>query len=404
MSKYILITGGGFSNKGAQSMTFIAISEVKKRFPSISLVLLSEEAYNMNIDEKNLYSFDIYPINLGLTFELLGGFYKVFGTWKMKNINTSKYQQEIKALIDILKNTVAIIDISGFTLSSQRGITDQLKYLFMIKLAKKHGIKVYIMPQSFGPFQYKGKYKFIINHLIKKYMNYPQAIFAREIEGYNCLVKSYNLKNVKQSQDLVLLNKKLDHSKIYNEYPVTLQYDVKGVAIVPNMRNFDHGDSKQILSIYNRVIHKLISYGKTVYLIRHSFEDIEACMLIKEGFANNDQVIVIEEDISCWEFQDLVKKFDFLIASRFHSIVHAYKYGIPCIVLGWATKYRELLKNFKQDKYFFDVRGNIDSQVIEMAIEMMIAKSQKESSTILSILKSIQTHNVFDVIEVVEND
>jgi colanic acid/amylovoran biosynthesis protein len=220
------------------------------------------------------------------------------------------------------------------------------------------------------------------------------------MEGYNFLHNNYKLNNVKKSYDLVLLNKGIDISNIYKSVPKISDFEImKGIGIIPNMRNFDHGDIKNIMVVYDTIINKLIETDKTVYLIRHSYEDIETCKMIKERFKNNDKVILIVDDMNCIEFDRLVKNFDFIIASRFHSIVHAYKNGVPCIAIGWATKYHELLQTFKQEKYIFDVRHNIDITGIKKALNTMLERYQKESETIKFLLKEIQSDsNIFDII------
>jgi polysaccharide pyruvyl transferase WcaK-like protein len=400
MSRYVIITGGGFSNKGAQSMTFITVNEIKNRFPDKKIVLLSETAYKLDANEKSMYDFDILPVNTDILFSLAGWGYKIAWSLKTKNINNSKHNAVIPKLQEVLKNTDYIVDVSGYTLSSQRAVGLQLSYLFTIMVAKKYGIKVYLMPQSFGPFDYSGKKKSVLEYLIRKSMRYPEVIFAREKEGYNYLKNEFGLKNVKKSYDLVLLNKDIDVSKVYKKIPEYTEYkNARDVAIVPNMRNFDHGNKEQIIALYDSIIKKLLKENKMVYLIRHSQEDIEACEILKARFPNNENVALIVDDMSCIEFDALVKKFDFLIASRFHSIVHAYKNNVPCIALGWATKYHELLSIFNQEEYIFDVRENIDSVKVEKAIDKLLTYHNTESQKILSILKKVQNYNVFDEIK-----
>lgn len=398
MSKYILITGGELFNKGAQAMTFITIDELKSRFPGKEIILLSKIDYERKKEDKSKYSFEILPINIGLVFELLGGCYKMIWRFKAKSQNKQKYTPFIHTLKKILNDTYAIVDISGYALSSQWGVGGTVEYLTKIILAKKYGIKVYLMPQSFGPFSYKGAAKPIINYLLKKYMNYPEVIYAREKEGYNYLHNDYKLTNVKKTYDLVLLNKAVNLSNIYKVTPkISVFNNAKDIAIVPNVRNFDHGNTEKIMLLYDTIINKLINMGKIVCIARHSYEDIEACKMIKKRFMDNDNVVLIDDDMSCIEFDQLVKKFDFIIGSRFHSIVHAYKNGVPCIAIGWATKYHELLKSFKQEKFIFDVRNNIDIESVEKAVDIMSEQHKKESEIISSILKEIQIYNVFDV-------
>ncbi len=399
MDKFILITGGELFNKGAQSMTFITVNELRKRFPDKKIVLLSCADYKRNSEDKNQYSFEILPMHIWMEFELIGGIYKLISKLKGIRKNKLKYMSLIPKLRKILENTEAIVDISGYALSSQWGSSRSMGYLAKIMLAKKYGIKTYLMPQSFGPFLYQGMTKPIINFYLKKYMKYPEVIYAREMEGYKYLHNDYKLSNVKKTYDLVLLNKELDLSNVYKENPEIKSFEnAEGVAIIPNMRNFDHGNKKKIMKIYEIIINRITSIGRKVYLIRHSYEDIEACNMIKDQVRDNNRVIMISENMNCIEFDQLVRKFDFIIGSRFHSIVHAYKNGVPGIAIGWATKYVEMLNTFNQGDYIFDVRNDIDLVAIEKAVDMMLENYNKEATHISEILKDIKSDNIFDVI------
>ena len=395
--KNIIITGGELFNKGAQSMTFVTVDQLKRRYPDKEIILISNQDYKRDEEEKKQYSFRILQLH-GI-FELVGGVYKWGWNFKNKLQKRQKDNKLIAEIKKILSNTDMIIDISGYALSSQRGVKTSIAYLMKVKLAKKYGIKVFLMPQSFGPFSYKGTWKHIINKIIKKYMRYPEIIYAREEEGYELLSRKYNLRNVKKAYDLVLSNTGIDISNIYvQRAKLTDICGAHDVAIIPNMKNFQHGDKEQVLRVYDMCINHLTNLGKTVYLVRHSFEDIKACKLIKERFSQDNKVILIENEFSCIEYENLVKKFDFIIASRYHSIIHAYKNGTPCIAIGWATKYHELLKTFKQEDYILDVRKNMDTNSIVEAVDKMLEKYQEESDTILEILEEVQGENVFDII------
>ena len=131
----------------------------------------------------------------------------------------------------------------------------------------------------------------------------------------------------------------------------------------------------------------------------HSSQDAELCREIKLAHADETNVILLDKDYSCIEFNEIVKQFDFVIASRYHSIVHAYKNGIPCLVLGWATKYHELLKQFGQLDYMFDFRGNVDTESLLAAMDKLIEARDEESKRILKELDKIQQDNVLDILE-----
>ena len=95
----------------------------------------------------------------------------------------------------------------------------------------------------------------------------------------------------------------------------------------------------------------------------------------------------------------LIKQFDFIIASRYHSIVHAYKHGVPVIAIGWAVKYSDLLASFNQAQYCFDVTRSLNTDEIFNKLDNLLHDYQHEREGIVNKLKTVQTANVFDIFD-----
>lgn len=401
MKKFI-ITGGNFQNKGAQAMSFVAISEIRQRYPDCEICFISTTDKKSNIS--SMMTFNIYSASISDWQYARGGLdgFLAIGKSFIKYFSGNKEVfQDMRLLKAALNGADAIIDISGFSLSSQWGCDATYKYTNIIHTAKSLGIKVFIMPQSFGPFEYNEKQR-KMDKLIKKYMPYPTNIYAREESGFKYLTEMYGLKNVRRSRDLVLQNKEIVKEKIFNnKFKIEkINLDTSNnVAIIPNMRNFDHGNKEEILSVYYEIIQQLFKMNKNIYLLRHSSEDINACKMIKSLFENDDRVILIENDLNCFEYDYIVNQFDYIIASRYHSIVHAYKQYVPAIVLGWADKYHELLRLFKQEQYIFDVRDKMNFENIKNSIAYIEQNYINDKKIIKDILEGVQNNNCFDIID-----
>ena len=121
-------------------------------------------------------------------------------------------------------------------------------------------------------------------------------------------------------------------------------------------------------------------------------------MDVADLFAGESRVTFLDRDFSCIEYNELVKRFDFVIASRYHSIIHAYKNGVPCIAIGWAVKYNTLLESFGQEQYCFDLRKEVSPAEIIAAMKRMTENRLSEKERILKTLELIQKENVFDII------
>lgn len=401
MTKNIIITGGQLYNKGAEAMVYLAVDQLKKKYPDANMIVLSSADYKRTEEEKAKFNFEILPRVPQIYFPLPKVLKNAPG---LKNQARSLVRFNVKEAIKfrkILKNTLLMVDISGYALSSQFKTGHSLNYLSAIFIAKQHNVPFYLMPQSFGPFDYSDNVKKEMDKLIGEALNYPEVIFAREKEGYDLLNNQYSLKdNLKLSMDSVLVNSEINLKNVFREVPKTIKTDhIKGVGIVPNMKTFEHGDKENLLVAYKVMIDYLINKGKQVYIVRHSFEDLEACVSIKEMYEKNNSVTLVEDDMSCLDFDVLVNSFDFIIGSRYHSIVHAYKNGVPTIAIGWATKYHELLASFNQSQYIFDVRNKINKNDLIATLEALNTNYSKESSIIKKKLVEVQANNPYDVIK-----
>ncbi|MCG8485073.1 MAG: polysaccharide pyruvyl transferase family protein [Clostridia bacterium] len=399
--KCIVIIGGQLYNKGAESMTFTVIDEIVTRHPNKKIVLFSNSDYKRNEADKNQYKFNIAFCNERIKFEILGGVLKLINRiYKYSKYKTNYIKNEQKA-IEIFKNAEMIIDISGFALSSQRGFKRSLNYMLYIMIGKKFRVPTYIMPQSFGPFDYNEPIKtFLIKKLMKKYLSYPKVIFAREKEGYE-IIKKYTKDNLQLSTDVVLQRKEeLDIKNIYNSFILENNVFIKdnSVALIPNSKIMNYVNEDIIYRYYKEIIIFLVQKSKSVYLMRHSTEDIGICKRIKQQFSEEENVILLEQDFNCFEINQILPHFSFIIASRYHAIIHAYRNGVPVIALGWAVKYKELLSLFDQQNYLFDVRKMPDMIQFKASIDMMLNDRDKESNIIKEKVKKVQDNNIFNVI------
>lgn len=390
--KNIIITGGGMVNKGAQAMTLIAVHELRERFPDHRIFLYSPvDLANKKLD-KSQFAFDFtgwYPMKFAYCQH----------NPLQRAMTLLRSRSELLEAEAIYRNTDFIMDISGYALGSNWNDKICNDFLDILEFAQGFNIPVYLMPQSFGPFDFGADRK-VLNDRIKKLLPTAKVIFAREQEGYDALVNTYGLTNVRLAMDLVLGNKGIDLEKVFKDRPDMNLPEIaeNSVAVIPNSMNVNVSSQEAVLTMYMDVVEKLLNLDKKVYLLSHSSMDAELCRTLKERFEMQKDVVLLEQDFSCLEFNELVQKFQYLVASRFHSIVHAYKNGVPCIALGWATKYHDLLKLFEQEQYVFDVRTESGTADMLLAIERMNSCYAEESAKIRRGLAAVQKENVFDVL------
>lgn len=405
--KKILITGANFCNKGAQAMLFVTVDEIKKRIPDADIYFTTWEK---NIDFNNLKIKAIFYNEEAMKIALHEYTPWVIFVRLLKNFAKLIKQDDIVSIRDFfqLRNVISeisiIIDISGYNLGAKWGISSSENFLNYIRLAKINRIPIYIMPQSFGPFNYsKGKERIMVE--MKDLLRYPKIIYARENEGYRLLCDELGLNNVKKSTDLVLQNDGIDWSNIFKQMKNIEIPNIdkgKSVAIVPNLQCFIHGTRQVLLDLYSRIINILVDKGFNVYIFRHADDDLNLCKELYNLNRDKEKLKFLDKSFSCFEYDAFIKKFDFAICSRFHGVVHAYKNYIPCIVLGWAVKYFDLAKAVGQEDYCFDI-SELDSDnqceisKICNSIEKMSEYYSEQRNVIQKHMIEIRKQNCFDI-------
>ncbi|MFI3326543.1 MAG: polysaccharide pyruvyl transferase family protein [Clostridia bacterium] len=406
MKDKILIFGAHFGNTGAEAMLYVTINEMIKRFPEKEIVVLYPGAscdknlnnYKFVTAEDNIFA-RYFAIEQSLSFAYIKG--KAFQDFKnivkfVLGKQVRKYP--LKHIDKYIKEAYVVIDISGYALATTWGEKVINNYIYMYKSCEKHNVPLYLMPQSFGPFNLSES----LMSDIKDLFNYSSLVFVREEDGKKEIENNFNFKESILSTDLVLQNKFVDYNLILkniSKKEVNIKTKTNNVAILPNMRVFDRLDNDILLDMYKKIINELLRLEKNVYILRHSAEDLLPAKLIKNSFANNDKVVLIESQFNSYQYEEVVQNFDYIIASRYHSIVHAYKHDVPCIAIGWAVKYHELLTLFEQNAYMVDIRDEIKTNEIIDKIIRIDSNYKKEKILINNHLVKIQENNCFDLLE-----
>ncbi len=405
MAKKILITGANYNNKGAQSMLFITIDELKKRIPDCDIYFgcgLMDPKVEHGAFKQICYSREGRYIAVGGRKAVFN--YGVAVAKALIAICKGKKAPYLFRFMDVRKYTPQmdlIIDVSGFTLGDKWSRRTNENFLNVIRLAKRYDIPMFVMPQSFGPFAFPDKLKDLKKE-IAKLLAYPKVVFAREKEGYDFLTKDFGLTNVELSSDLVLQNTGVDLNNIFTVIPKlhVPQITTSGnVAVIPNSQCFRHGEEERILEIYRQLLDVLLKAGRNVYVFQHSGEDFPYCKKIVEQYGEHERLHLLQQNLSCLEYDVFVRQFDCIICSRFHGIVHAYRNHVPVLALGWAVKYRELTALVGQSRYIYDITApDCDVQGMKAALSHMLEHIEEEQQTIEECVQKIQADNCFSCI------
>jgi len=389
----IVIIGGKFFNEGAQAMSLVAMDQLKQKSNQIKLYHFTNSYKDLYNSKIRCYKSILHPWTINEQFRLLGKPFNYIA-------RSSPFKNQSKNTISILENSKFIIDLSGFAISSEIREFVWIPFLLNLIIAKQFSIPFYIFPQSLGPFDFKIYERIFLYPLLKWYLKYPQVIFCREKDSYRH-VRRFTKGNIKISYDVVLQHKLNTHTNIVQNDLKFKKIDIEpnSVGVVPNARVLVRSNKDYIDLLYQSIIKTLLNSNKNVYIMYHSFQDLPYCLSLKNLFPENENVEVISEELNSIELENVTKQFEFVITSRYHSVIQAYKNGVPAVVIGWAGKYFDLLTQFKQIQYYFDIRETPSlEEVIQKVSQLMVdckTESDKIQNKMEEIIKLDSPFNIF---------
>ncbi|MBX2841539.1 MAG: polysaccharide pyruvyl transferase family protein [Flammeovirgaceae bacterium] len=339
----ILIVGGNLDNKGAYLMLVTLISELKKRFPN-SNICVSPSIRDAELEKLDLKYLDFPLLHIG--FDRFAMFLKYGNIIKLLK---KKFRGEIKfSEIDI------IFDISGYAYSDFWGPSPVHNLLLLLDHCKRKNIKYILMPQAFGPFT-----NIELVSGMKKVLENVDLIFARD------KVSKTHLEQISNQS-----NKKVD---LFPD--ITLNYSIsetnsdeksdKYCCIVPNERMLDKG--KEIwkgnyVKVMTKVVDQILTTSdlRINILVHDTFNGGDGIIAskIKDAFQSDRVEIVAISDAI--EIKKFIKKSQFLIGSRYHSIASALSSDVPAIGLGWSHKYQMLFDDYNLSSYIFETPNELE--------------------------------------------
>lgn len=397
-----LITGAQMDNKGAQSMLYVAVDELTERFPGSQFYFMTEYEYDDTL-------FKFQKVLCTRETKLIA----VSSKWKRGELYVYAFIKDCAKIVLRKKGPLfhfndlynlrdkidAIIDVSGFAIGDKWSVFSHEYYLDNIRFAKAYHIPIYLMPQSFGPFNYSPDREYLKSEL-REYFKIPRLIFSREKQGVDSL-SEIGIDNVILNRDIVLQNKGVNKENIFKEVKeieIERINNPSVVGLVPNKQCLRYGDADGVLNLYAEVINELLRFGNEVYVFMHSKDDMDICRKLKDRFKDDDRVKLRDREMDCFTYDEYIKQFKYIVCSRYHGIVHAYRNAVPAILLGWADKYKELAETVDQADYYFDITNSDSYDDIIRSIESMEKSYQDEHAKIEDALTRIRETSCFDIV------
>lgn len=275
--------------------------------------------------------------------------------------------------------------------------------LYHIKLAQKLNKKVFIMPNSYGPFKNKVTSRMVRNVLLK-----CDFISARESISSSSNTNNLNL-NIDLFPDLAFF---LDKSKsnfdvntffLKNNFKIDSGH-VVAITVRP-YRFYSYDNPDKMYLNYKRAFVDFIKYLTSldykVLLVVHTraendHENDEKCIdEILDILGTNKNVLkVINDNLNCYDLKKIYGMCEYVIGTRFHSVIFSLEQLIPCIAVTYGgNKGDGIMKDIGLSDYAIKI-GELSSQKLIKTFDDMVTNKKNIQSKIKQYLN--ESKNRYD--------
>lgn len=422
-SMKILISGAGFVNKGAEAMLRTVQMELTKRFPDAEFLLWGIPSISGKLAlASGLNTFQL-PFerensvwnSMGLgrgkfawaVIELISScnLRNIVQLWHYKQIiyNACSYYVDRN-----LKDVDALIDISGFAYGDAWNDRGFKRILPIINYCHKRGKPVVFLPQAWGSFE-----KPVVRNAIREFLNYKNTIFySRDRSSCRHLEKALDKLSgsINASPDIVFNfqgSSQKQGVRILESMGCSLSRNIVGIS--PNMKVYDRVPGSGCGNFYLQTLvtfvkHCLENHDVDIVLQANEIDEVNLrkddrylCSLIYAAVNRPDRCFMTRECLTAESSKALIGCFDYLLSSRFHSLVFGFSQGVPGMAVSWSHKYRELLNQFGMGEYVQEC-PDLDPNVLISMFEHGWHNKDKKRQFILEKMKSIQmkVDDIFD--------
>jgi colanic acid/amylovoran biosynthesis protein len=249
--------------------------------------------------------------------------------------------------------------------------------LYHIFLAEALGKSVYILPNSFGPFEGP-----LVKWMSRKALSKCRVVTAREKKSQEVVRRELGI-NVPCFPDLAFFLENGDVKKGTLVDRLNITDGKKIVALT--MRPYRFPNSDNPIKAYEmfkiemcKFIRWLYDLGYIPLIIEHTFaitsheNDGDCIQDVVAGLDSKIYRVLSDRSMNCKQLKSVYGCCDFIIGTRFHSMIFSLSNMIPGIAISYdGYKSIGIMKDMKLDDFVIDI-ADITSEVLQEKFNLMI--------------------------------
>lgn len=293
-----------------------------------------------------------------------------------------------KAIINEYYKFDVIVYKGGGFIHSYGKISDIYVFIYQLYyaiFAKRNNKKVIFLPNSFGPFKNSLARKIYIN-----IMNKTDLITVREN-----ISKEQN-DNILKNQSFyypdlgffIYKNQNFDFYKYLNQNNILYDKSNKNIGVTVRPYNFSgHKNKDELYTKYIKSVSKFIENYQgnyNIFLIAQTMgpsdhENDELAIEEVQKCLKNKVSVISDIELNANDLVSIYGHMDYIIGTRFHSVIFAFTQCVPCIAISYGgNKGEGIMKDFSLGKYEIKIDGINENNLIQLFDDLINDSSVQE--------------------------
>jgi polysaccharide pyruvyl transferase WcaK-like protein len=326
----VIITGGGFANKGAEAMLLATADAIRKRLPGANLFA------HVNDEDANA------ALAAGLRPTKPPLFRHAWAKPFKHLVNAARF-----------RSVDCVLDVGGYQFGDVWGPESARRKARILRSIIPAAATVVYLPQAWGPFENAA-----LVEPVKEIVARANLCYARDDVSMTWLkrIAGEEATNVRLGTDVAWTFKGLsrDEGRRLLDQCGAAMNGRPLIALTPNFgmakrAGADWTVANPYMRMLRDIAETLIDQGATVLLIGHFYtadpaqDDRHVCSQLAELLPSTAPVVVARSSYSAGEIKAILSNCNAVVSSRYHALIAALSQGIPALALGWSHKYEALL-------------------------------------------------------------
>lgn len=297
-------------------------------------------------------------------------------------LNLPKRVPKIDVLRKLFDSDLIIeLNFGDFFTDMYYGSVGGLINVMRLFLLTSSGKRMYMFPQSIGPF--KHILTKVLSHVI---MSKAKLICIRELDSLEHIssggVNKAKIKFIPDMSFFIHPISQIEAMELLKREGLNYKYTKKNIGVILNSltirlmkkherRIFLHELASALDCLSERHNASIIFIPHVTSIVADQFDCRKLSIFVRSTLKNRDCSIVLVKEYSVEELWGIVGSCDVIISMLTHPVIAALKAGIPVVAIGYSHKTLGIMKLFNMDRYVLDFRHFDADNLIKIVDDLL---------------------------------